>query len=631
MAEEIEVPKVEAEDEESFGGLTIEEQGSLIDQVQEEYKVSGDFMGSKWSDWETRYRLYNNQLKKKDAIGDPLMFTIMQTILAALYNDELMIQFAPQEEGDVKTANQINELAEFDQEKMNLAMIRYKWMWNALFFGRALCIMTEFNRETKTPVPQLADMLSWYRDPDATSVNGDDNGVGAMRFGGRPISLTMLELENGPYEELDGVKVVAEDAQQKRSRQAKVNAQNQQSSNNVTEGDNVKYPILEWFTYFKGKKVVVALANSHKKLIRYTVFKQQDRWGIIDRAVYPDGMTWDGTSIPDLVEDKQRGRAQAQNLALHGMKAGQYLMYAYDKTKISNRGDLNFGFNKHIPVDGNPAGAIVPIERQQVKQEVFNMMDLMDSSAQRATATPDVRQGVVSGTRRTATELSIVSDRSDTRLELFAKVFTWAEKDFWRQWYTLYKLHFKNLIDKKVARVEGVAGYEFREFTRENIISNVDPDVKVKSRVVSEGKRLSKLQEFSNFLTQIQLLGADGIDKREVLKMWGETNNLNSVDMERIFPKTPDEIDALSENESLSKNEMVKISPTDNDIVHIRQHSKAAETKAKQAHVKAHMKKMAALEKNPNLQPKEEVLKEEAVQGSPPKLSFDQPQAIQGL
>ena len=91
---------------------------SLIRQVEAEYQLSWWYMKPKLDEWALRLKLYNNQKRDKEAVGDPLLFTIHQTLLASLYSDRLGVEFLGRESGDEETAENLNGLAEFDYEEM---------------------------------------------------------------------------------------------------------------------------------------------------------------------------------------------------------------------------------------------------------------------------------------------------------------------------------------------------------------------------------------------------------------------------------------------------------------------------------------------------------------------------------
>jgi len=299
---------------------------------------------------------------------------------------------------------------------------------------------------------------------------------------------------------------------------------------------------------------------------------------------------WDGVSIPDLIEDKQRARSVVQNLGLEGIKVGLNPTYLFNTNKITNRGDLNVEFNKHIPVDGDPKGAIEQVQRQQVKAEVNWILEVLDVAAQKATATPDIQQGMQTEDKRTATELNLQSAKVDTRYSLSAKIFGWSEKRFWKQWYRLYKTHFKEDIDEKVVRIVGAMGAKWRALTRENIIANTDPDIKIESKVISEALKINELQKYRLFVKDIMATDPQSANVRFALEKIGRLSGFTKEEVEMVLPPTVDERNAEAENELLDNGKLVPVQVYDDDFIHLEVHNKAADTPEKIAHLKAHEK-----------------------------------------
>ena len=582
---------------------------SLIKQIETEYQLSWWFMKPKMDEWSLRLKLYNNQRRDKEAVGDPLLFTIHQTVLASLYSDRLGAEFVGREDGDDDVASNLNALAIYDADDMEKDVADYEWDWDASFFGRGLEIFMDFDRDTKTPIPEVVDMMTWLRDPRARSVRGDRRGRGRMRFGGREIRLTKGEMKDaGVYFNYSGIKPDNyNDITSFMDANARLRnyAQGLGDINNFKnlEGENADYRILEWFTMWKGQLVLVGLANNRKKIVRFTPLTKHKAFPILDRTIYPIAHDWDGVSIPDLVEDKQRARSVVQNLGLKSAKSGLNPMYLYNTNKIKNKNDLNFDFNKFVGVDGDVNGAIAPIMRDGVKQEVQWIMNVLSTAAEKATATPDMQQGAVGGEKRTATELSIVNNKVDTRYSLSAKIFGWSEKRFWQEWYQIYKRHFTPGIDEKMVRIAGAMGYTRRKLTRENIVAKgADPDVMVESKIISDAQRAEKLNAFRNYVKDVQALDPSA-NMRFALRQLGKLSGLQKDEIDRILPPTIDELVAEKENIDLEKDKMVEVNPMDNDMAHMEIHNKAADTKFKYAHIEAHKRNMLLKKEKPDLFP----------------------------
>lgn len=614
IMEDIKVEEEKKEEKVDYTGL--------VQQAQKEYTVAFDFMKPKIDKWRMRLKLYNNQKRDDDAVGDTTLFTIFQTVLASLYEDRLAVDFAGKEDGDEETADNLSAMAKADYDDMEKDQLDFEWDFDTAFFGRGLMLMEEFDRDPDNnvfvPVPEVIDPLTWLRDPRATSVNGNKRGKGAMRFGGNEIKMSAKEMKDNPnfFDNIDfselkygqSTQSLISDASQSRDE-----AQGRQSQRKDTEADlgaNAEYDVTQWFTHWKKDdgsvvKVKIWLGNDRSVLLGIKELKR-DYWPIIDRPLYPTAHDWDGTSIPDLIEDKQRARAIAQNLGLKAMKADLYPMYIYNTNKIQNKADLNFDFDKYIGVDVKPgestSDAVVPMIKSRPNLQLIDFIyQSLDASAQKATATPELQQGAISSQQRTLGELNLVASNVDTRYSLSAKIFGWSEKRFWNQWYNLYKDYFSEDIDEKVLRIVGAFGAKWRTLSKKDIIANKDPDIIIESSVVSRAKQLEEDQKLTNFFT---LAFADPTtNRRWGMKKLARLKGLEKDEIDRLFPPTIDERIAEDQNEVLNKNKLVPVLPEDDHNVHLEIHAKAKDTEAAKAHIETHKKALSIKKVKPELFP----------------------------
>lgn len=579
----------------------------LIKQVKTEYKQGYDFILPKWQEWALRLKLYNNQKRDKNAVGDTMLFTIFQTVLASLYSDTLIASFTPRENGDDEAAENLDMTAEFDHDEMEKDILDYEWDFEAMFFGRSLMMVMEFDRENMVPVPELWNVMTTIRDPFATSVNGDKKRRGAARFLGREIRLTKNELEEADvYFNYKDLKPTTTSTRSLVDENMRITAEAAGLSDiskftNVS-GENASHRLLEWFTIHKGKRVFVTLADDMKKVIRYEVLEDMDI-PIVDRVIYPIPNSWDGVSVTDLIEDKQRARAVLTNLGLKSVKTSLHPMYLFDETRIKNRNDLNFEFNKFIGVQGNVTGAVQPMQRDQIKQDVDYIMNTLAQGGELSTASPTLQQGGQPDQRNTATRDALINQKVDTRYSLSAKVFGWSERRFWKRWYKLYKDHFEDDIDEKTVRITGALGAQFRPFTRENLITSTDPDVKIESKTLSEARRFNELQAFRAYY---QFIATDPeANLRFGLRYMAKLQGLKKDVIEHLLPPTIEEMRAEEENIAMRENpkEPVEVLPTDDHRAHLEIHNKMEDTPAKIAHINAHKKAMMLQKARPDLFP----------------------------
>ena len=592
------------------------EQVKLAEQIDKEYKYCKRILESRISKDLRRLKLYNNQKRDESKVGDPLLFTVLQTVLSALYDDRLSVEWAGKEQGDNDTAENLNAMAEYDYDVMDKDMVDYEWMWDTLFFGRGLLVMNTFSRKYMSPIPQTMDPTVTLYDPLASSVNGDKLSKGAARFLGSEISMTEWQMIDHPaffninkvvsyksdksnrdHTELDSLMREARDARAEANNTEYFETSYQEED----LGDNKQYNLLEWWTFWKGSRVLVTLANERTAVVRFQKL-YCDFFPIIDRSLYPTAHDWSGTSIPDVTEDKQRVRAIIMNLMVDSQKAALYPMYIYDRRRITNRTDLDFEFNKAIGVDGAVGGAIEPINQSQINQAVSDyILSSLDVAAQKATATPEVQQGVMPSQQRTLGELNMVANSSSARYSLVAKIFGMSERRFWRQWYYLYKTHFDEYIDDKIIRLKGSINSQVRTLTRDNFIATVDPDVDVVSRLQTEARRLNDQLRFEKF---VQIVAQDPTaNMRFAYKHLGRLNGLKKDVLEFMFPPTIDELQAKEENNKINSNQLPDIKDTDNHATHIMIHGEATETPAKRGHIFAHQEALRLQKDNPSLFP----------------------------
>ena len=578
----------------------------LRDQFESEYQLCFDSTQAKRTESLKRLKLYNNQKKKKGKVGDPLLFVVHQTILAALYMDKLAVTFQGNEEGDIDTAENLTQLAKYDYKVMEKDELDYEWDWDATFFGEGYVFMNEFDRKTKTPIAEVWDPMTTILDPRRSSINGNQVGSGAAQFFGREVSVSKATLEKNPnYFNLDLLKKgKPSESLDDKAKLARREAQGKQASDLKEEAltENYEYKIIHWFTHYKGEKYLMSWANDRTLLIRFQKLNK-DRWPLMERRIFPMSHG-DVVSITDLIEDKQRARAEMINLGMESALADLYPMYLFNKRKIFNPNDLNFDFNKFIPVKGDVNNAVMPLQKSTFHQQVNLILNILDLAAQKAVATPETAQGVQPRVSRTLGETEMVGMGANTRHSLGAKVFGWSEKRFWRQWYSIYKTKFKSEIDKKVIRIQGPIASEWREFTRENIIANVDPDVSVEVSSVVEEREQKEYEKLSLF-AQVAMQDPQ-TNRRFVLRKLGRLSGLNQVEEKLMFPPTVDELRAQDENTSINDNKLPEINAMDDDFVHIEIHNKAADTPAKLAHIEAHKIMMMKKKENPELFPQQQ-------------------------
>ena len=570
------------------------EDTNVLTQCKTEFDLAKNTMVPKWTSWYTYLKLYNNLKRDKEAVGNNLLYTLFNTILAYLYFDKLQVSFNPRESGDVDKCELISHTAKFDYEAMKMSKLQYDWLWDALFFGTGFMYIGGMIKQV--PQVEVIDPFTIYVDPSATSIQD-------ARFIALERKMTKWEMEKKKFDHIESLGRSENETQTKSAEKARQDAKNEATTEEVVGYENKEYIVLEWFTIHAGKKVhfftdfnCSILLTPVKKL----VFKD-DEFPFVVKNFSPIPHEFWALSIPDLVEDKQRASAVLVNLSLAMEKSKLYPQYLYDRNAIQNVNDLKtFQFNKFIPTDpGNRSVADIvhPLQQQSMSNSTDIVYNMIRDFAERTLGTPPLKQGIVSSGKRTATELQLTQLSSDTRSSLSAKLFTLSEIAFWQKWFNRYK-QFNALIKDKIIRIQGALGVRFVSLESDTFKFKTDPDISIESANVSAQQRLldkQSLVELSKVLIDEESTTAS---KRFYKKRLLQLSDFPKDEIDQILPPTFDELRAQEENKLLEKGKMPEIEVWDDHYTHIITHNTVPQNEENRAtiigHIQAH--KQAFLE-----------------------------------
>lgn len=578
---------------------------NAIAQIKEEVRISREYVKEKRVEWRSRFKLYNNQRKQKDKIGDTSIFNVMTTMLAIYYSDEMQVSFQGREVGDTTAAANVENTAKFDYDEMEMDIINYQTQWDRLFFGVGIRQCSEWNSESKTPMPKHISALSWLPDPKG--------GMDAKKFRymGFEVEYSRDEMteECGFFNlhllQRKSAQQGTEKEQDRayyREAQGLSNVEHQ----NLGNEDNEAYDMVDIFTILKGsdgirRKYLVTVDDACKNIFRLEEIeavtpKEKNNPALVPFPIslnYYMPQTEDpfGVSIPDLVEDKQRAKSIFKNLRIAAEKANLYPMYLYNRDKILNRRDLDFAFNKFIAVRGDVGdGVVSPINKAPSRLgESLNNEAALDADIEISTGASKNTQGVMSEQQRTLGEQEIVQANANLRYLLGSKINAWGERRFWKLWYRLYQQNFPG-TDIKVIRIQSALGSQFSKITRKAFITNQDPDIFIGSKLETEQKRNRDRMAFSSvaplfFADPTLPLSSRNFSKRHLLRLNGLAPEMIAI----MVPDTPDEYRAKMENELLSKNNTEpEVDIREDHLSHVVIHSQAERTDATMAHISAH-------------------------------------------
>ena len=576
-----------------------------LQQIKQEISVSREYVKDKRETFRQRFKLYNNQRKQTDKVGDTSIFNVMTTMLAIYYSDEMQVSFQGREVGDTTQAANAEHIAKFDYDEMEMDIINYQTQWDRLFFGVGIRQISEWNEQTKTPIAKHLSALAWLPDPKG--------GMDAKnyRWHGFELEYTRGEMtEECGFFNLDLLPKKTANKEASELEQNRIAYQEAQGLSNTDhqmgDSDNAAYDMVDIFTMLKGddgivRKYLVTVDDGVTAIFRCEEIEPVTPKEKKNPACVPFPITLNyympqtedpfGVSIPDLVEDKQRAKSIFKNLRIAAEKANIYPMYLYNRDKILNRRDLDFAFNKFIAVRGDVGNNIVmPLNKASSRLgESLNTEAALDADIEIATGASKNSQGVMSEQQRTLGEQEIVQANANLRYLLGSKINGWGERRFWKLWYRLYRQNFP-ASEKKIIRIQSALGAQYSQITRKSFITNEDPDIVIASKLDIENKRNRDRIAFASiaplFFSDPSLPASSrNFSKRHMLRL----NSLTPEMIEIMVPDSPDEAWAKVENELLSKNSNEpEIKLEEDHLSHIVIHSQAEKTDATMAHIKAH-------------------------------------------
>jgi hypothetical protein len=562
----------------------------ILSQIKSEYRIAYDYISPKRTENLNRMRLYSNQTRNKQLIGDTTLFTIFQTVLTKLYEDKLSVNFAPGHPDDDEKVGGLNPIAKYDYYQMGKEVIDYDWDWFTCFWGAGFLDVSEWNPKKNILNPSVADNATLLIDPFCSYVNGDRRGFGKARYWGREIAKTKQEMKSEKtFYNFKDLQIKKTGELSESNDQNRATAQNYGSKDLRPAGENELIPLLEWWTHIDGEKWLFVTDMGTTEIIRSQKWTM-DMWPLIHRKLFPIPGDPLGVSIPDLVEDKQRAKSVLTNLGLMSAKADLYPMYVYDRNAISPTTDLSFGFNKWIPSDGPVNASVAPLQKAQPSQTVGYIMGLLDTAAQNAPAANSMLQGNFSAQARSANESVRVFNSAEERITVGAKIFGWSERDFWKFWLSMYQKYFTKAA-KKFIRVEGAFGPKFQEVTGDDFKFAEDPDIFIESKIISQARDTEAKQgaiAFANLTAQ----DASKNRRYENKKLAVIVGGYDRSQVDRLYPPTVDEMKAEQENIKLNKNQFVPIDINDDHQTHLQIHAKADDSKSAIVHIETHKKAM---------------------------------------
>jgi len=564
--------------------------------ISTQWGAADKFIKAKRYNWVNYTKLYLNQYRKDgspDKIGSKLLFSKFQETLASFSADDKTVTFLNRKKQDYERVLKCNKVAEFDWEEFQGLDVWKEWMWDTLFYGTGILDVTEYSSKINCIKPKVQNPFLFLFDPLATDRYN-------MRFCGRYIYMSAYDLMSSFDKEK--VQQLINHTLTPTNNGNEMSNLNQQAKNTLLRTDyyedaltnSTYYECIEWYIRHMGGLYRVWLDSKMGVVLQKEELKYKDgddgisNIPFIFKNLYSLPRQVLGIGICDLLEDDHRADVQLVNYFFEGIKLDSTPTFLYNYKALMNPRDLTTReIGKNIPMVDDPSGKIIPYPKSQVvNNDTMAFMSMIQNRADTAIGSARILRGSLTDVSKSATEVAVAKSKQDQLIADRVKEMISADKEFWYTYLARYRKYMPS-AKKKLVRVVGESGAkEIEDYTKSDFIPEVDPDIKIESKLVSEPMKVLARRDMSELYTPIIQAGGNA---KEVVRNLLRLNDINCEDIDAMIPPTPDEMQAEQENDSLNEGKVTPIHEADMDLEHINVHYRADDNDARARHIQAHI------------------------------------------
>ena len=584
-----------------------------VNQIQTKYTESFNYLQQRKKRQSEQLKLISNLRRGDQNISSTLLITLFDRIMASTYDDKLQVKFLPSQGINQDQINAYNILAQSDYQEMNKAKLDYDWTWDTLFFGRGYMETVRFDMKRKIMQPHVINPLNFGYDPYIENVQDwryywkwitkSKSDLILLKKAGVIKDFNIDTLPSGIEPYLWQYKITRDQARDA-------------VAPPIDSVDSDIYQILEFYGHNEeGEKCVYWVDKNFSQVLYErkldfddgdeiiapdgTGVKKGSNWPIVVKESFRVPHSSVPVSVADLLEDKHRAKAVLLNLAFIAAKDQANPLYWYDPAKVQDVAQfLSRQINQHIPVEGDGALAVGPIQKASaLSADLQAFIQYLDAEAEGPIGAGKPMSEPGGSTKQTATQASLDQQLNDMAQSLQSKVMQFGESEFWSAWFHRYAKHGPALKEK-MANIVGIKGVDTRVIDLSVFNTDYPPGVMVYSAKEAEYKNMVKRREMDETLPIFsQTMEPDGFRNFMKHVYWPlKLEDPSLIDV--MYPDTIDEMKAEGENDQLKENIMPEVADTDDHLAHIYTHMLVQpKTNATWLHLDWHQKLLAEQKK----------------------------------
>lgn len=565
---------------------------SLLKIVMEDFKVARDYIKDNYqTDWNDYWKCYNMIRTRRgyEGIADvfvPESFTIIESVKANIAGGKPKFRYMAMNRKQEQDTDVINQLADYFWDKNNMTVKAVNWVNDMLLFGNGILYISWDN---DMPCVHNIPLQDFFVDPTSTHMNNPDE-PGYPRYGGyryltdrdtlnkKTIVNTQTGADDPYYKNVDSIpnfdgkwdemdkdakegflgSTLGRDAIKKQvecivyfTKKKKIIIANRKTV--IYEGENPYYRVKGSRTIYMtdpetgkvpidkttGQPVVDPATGQppHKDLTKEAIEP------FLPFAVlrnYVDASLFYAKGDMAVLIDQQEQLNDLSNQQEDNVTFVNMNMWQIDPQFAHLKDQIESVPGAVYPI---PRGALNPIEKGIVGEEINHQIDRVKEDMRRATAADEIIQGATpQQSRQTATEVTATVNQANQR---FTTKLNILENEGFSQLARIWFKMVQIFVDEPIAvRIVGPAGSQWTEFDPDRFGGMYEPRVTLESSA-----KTMRAEEGQKYLQVHQLYGGSLlINQQEFAKIYltrvlglpeEQSNALLNVDPQAQLPLPP--------------------------------------------------------------------------------------------
>lgn len=518
----------------------------ILLQIRDWYDRWNELAKTIREEYDEEDRLYNNQKKHKEKIGDNTYYSVVNSLMAREYIDRPTSQFQWNSPAQFQTIKNLNSALDSDFNTKEYEILRFSLLEDK--YRRWVGIWARKGWDALKVMPKIdaIDPRLAIFDPDWEYFNDvydyfwfeTNDYIDSMRNKG---FFNLEDLVPWNYDK---------DWPNKTKRDDQENAwllnQTQNSQNNPS------IVCFYYFGKFNWQRALVVTAQQNTEIVYVKLIKNDEKLKSFEdilafRYYRPSRNNPYGMRVAKLwVADLQRVKAQIANLRLDKSKAELYPMYLYNTRLITNKEDLNFWFNKLVatnPLEWEPLNnAVAPLQKDFRADNSYLIDDSLDKQVSDITSINKLAQWSSPERREAATTNKILQDNTDINIAFNSKIDAAWEESLLRIWLAGYIDKMEDW-DKKLIYINTWFGQLPRYLTKKDFVTDLFVKIKIETKVEIEDQKQVDRVAYAQMIGFLQWLpnrseSAQLNTYRNFARSWG----LSEAQIDMELPATAQEI-----------------------------------------------------------------------------------------